>query len=189
MQPSQPSGVTIVNGAPAQGDHSRKPSVTISSAGTSGYIPNGGPAGSARIQFGDLPQSPSQSITSSAPQATQTPSNNLGVSPSPSHRVPSPQDPPSPIPQHTSSGGRPPSSFQYQGNNMNMSFGSMNSNEDVSLPNFVPSHSHSIVRLVILTLCFPALQTSDRFEPTKPLLVPVNRAIFDENPLNQHIVT
>lgn len=136
MQPSQPSGVTIVNGAPAQGDHSRKPSVTISSAGTSGYIPNGGPAGSARIQFGDLPQSPStQAISSPAPQATQPQSNNLGVSPSPSNpRVPSPQDPPSPIPQHSSSGGRPPSSFQYQGNNMNMSFGSMNSGEDVSHP-------------------------------------------------------
>jgi hypothetical protein len=134
MQPSQPSGVTIVNGAPAQGDHSRKPSVTISSAGTTGYIPNGGPAGSARIQFGDLPQSPSsQSIGSPAPPATQPQPNNLGVSPTPSNpRVPSPQDPPSPIPQHSSSGGRPPSSFQYQGSNMNMSFGSMNSGDDVS---------------------------------------------------------
>lgn len=121
-------GVTIVNGAPAsqqqQGDHSRKPSVTITSAGTSGYIPNGGPPSRPNsLQFGFANQQTSP-MGNPAALAGQ-PQSGLGVSPSMNPRVTSPQTSPSPIPQPASSGGRPPpSSYQSQGNVPNFgSFG------------------------------------------------------------------
>ncbi|KAL1862109.1 hypothetical protein Plec18170_000933 [Paecilomyces lecythidis] len=138
MQQSQSSGVTIVNGAPAQqppqGDHSRKPSVTISSAGTSGYIPNGGSAPSRpnSIQFGALnqPGSSSPSMGNPAALANQSP-GNLGVAPSMNPRITSPQTSPSPIPQPASSGGRPPSTYQSQGNPVN--FGSFGESGDANM--------------------------------------------------------
>ncbi|KAF9883643.1 hypothetical protein FE257_003077 [Aspergillus nanangensis] len=118
QQPSQTPGVTIVNGAPAPADHSRKPSVTITSAGTSGYIPNGGPNSRPNsLQFGFANQQPtSPNLGNPAALAGQSQSG-LGVAPNMSPRVTSPSASPSPIPQPASSGGRPPpSSYQSQAN-------------------------------------------------------------------------
>lgn len=135
MQQSQSPGVTIVNGGPAQpsasnnnntGNHSRKPSVTISSAGTSGYMPNGGPSSRPNsLQFGFAnPQQSSPGMGNPPALANQSQSG-LGVSSSVNPRVTSPQTSPTPIPQPASSGGRPPpSSYQSQGNVPNFgSFG------------------------------------------------------------------
>ncbi|RAL03533.1 putative eukaryotic translation initiation factor subunit eIF-4F [Aspergillus ibericus CBS 121593] len=127
MQQSPTPGVTIVNGAPApsQGDHTRKPSVTITSAGTSGYIPNGGQTGRPNsLQFGFANQQSSPNMGNPAVLANQ-PQSGLGVTPPMNPRVTSPQTSPSPIPQPASSGGRPPpSSYQSQGNVPNFgSFG------------------------------------------------------------------
>ncbi|PYH43173.1 putative eukaryotic translation initiation factor subunit eIF-4F [Aspergillus saccharolyticus JOP 1030-1] len=131
MQQSQTPGVTIVNGAPApQSDHSRKPSVTITSAGTSGYIPNGGQTGRPNsLQFGFANQQSSPSMGNPASLATQ-PQSGLGVTPPVNPRVTSPQTSPSPIPQPASSGGRPPpSTYQAQGNVPNFgSFGDAGDN-------------------------------------------------------------
>jgi translation initiation factor 4G len=114
---------TIVNGnntipSTVQGDHSRKPSVTISAAGATGYIPNGGPVAGPQsrpnsIQFGTINAggSPAQG---NATLQNQSPSM-LGVAQL-NPRVSSPQTSPSPIPQPAASGGRPPSSLQGQGN-------------------------------------------------------------------------
>ena len=128
---SNPSGVTIVNGAPASsqpaaGDHSRKPSVTITSAGTSGYIPNGGPSSRPNsLQFGFANQQQSSpnmgnpavlANQQQQQQPQQQAQAGLGVAAPVNPRVTSPQTSPSPIPQPASSGGRPPSSYQSQGN-------------------------------------------------------------------------
>ncbi|BCR88137.1 putative eukaryotic translation initiation factor subunit eIF-4F [Aspergillus chevalieri] len=131
-------GVTIVNGAPAsqqqqqQGDHSRKPSVTITSAGTSGGFPNGAPSSRPNsLQFGFANQQTSP-MGNPAVLAGQ-PQSGLGVSPSMNPRVTSPQTSPSPIPQPASSGGRPPpSSYQSQGNVPN--FGSFGDAGDANRP-------------------------------------------------------
>ncbi|KAH8434167.1 putative eukaryotic translation initiation factor subunit eIF-4F [Aspergillus melleus] len=138
MQQSQSSGVTIVNGAPAQapsqGDHSRKPSVTITSAGTSGYIPNGGPNSRPNsLQFGFAAnQQTSPNMGNPAVLASQ-PQPGLAVTPTMNPRVTSPQTSPSPIPQPASSGGRPPpSSYQSQGNVPNFgSFGEAGDNQQM----------------------------------------------------------
>lgn len=140
-QPSQQaasSGVTIVNGAPtapaaSSGDHSRKPSVTITSAGTSGYIPNGGPASRPNsLQFGFANQQSSPNMGNPAVLSSSQPQSGLGA-PSTNPRVTSPQTSPSPIPQPASSGGRPPSTYQGQGNVPNFgSFGDSGDN-NVSL--------------------------------------------------------
>jgi translation initiation factor 4G len=148
MQNNQSSGVTIVNGAPAaQGDHSRKPSVTISSAGTTGYIPNGGPAGGVpsrtnNIQFGALNQG-SPAMGGPAMLAGQ-PQLGLGVAQPGNPRITSPSTSPSPIPQPASSGGRPPSTYQTQGNAPN--FGSFGDSGD-----FV-SHRDCSYTTVLLTV-------------------------------------
>lgn len=128
---------TIVNGNTAVahntnlGDHSRKTSVTISAAGASGYLPNGGPmagkpTGGNSIQFGSLNSKGSPTLTSSTPQPVQS-SNTLTVQAPLNPRITSPQTSPSPIPQPPASGGRPPSGFQGQGNGLN--FGSLGSEE------------------------------------------------------------
>lgn len=126
----QSSGLTIVNGGP-QGDHGRKPSVTITSAGASGYIPNGGSAGSrpSSIQFGSMNQQTSPNMGGPAVLANQS---NLGLSQSMNPRITSPQTSPSPIPQPASSGGRPPpSTYQSQGNGP--SFGSFGESGDANV--------------------------------------------------------
>lgn len=125
---------TIVNGNAAisptmgLGDHNRKSSVTISAAGASGYMPNGGPvagkpAGGNPIQFGSMNAAGSPAMSSSAPLHNQ--SNSLAVQTPNNPRVTSPQSSPSPIPQPTASGGRPPSSL-HSGQ---LNFGSMGGEE------------------------------------------------------------
>ncbi|EAU34833.1 conserved hypothetical protein [Aspergillus terreus NIH2624] len=141
MQQSQSTpGVTIVNGAPAQGDHSRKPSVTITSAGTSGNFPNGGANSRPNsLQFGFANQQTSPNLGNPAVLANQ-PQSGLAVSPNMNPRVTSPQTSPSPIPQPASSGGRPPpSSYQSQGNVPN--FGSFGEAGDNEKPRRMPQHS------------------------------------------------
>ncbi|BDD58322.1 hypothetical protein MAP00_003608 [Monascus purpureus] len=132
MQQSQSPGVTIVNGAPAsastQAEHIRKPSVTITSAGASGYMPNGAAPTNRpnSLQFGSLNQQSSPNMGGPAVLTSQ-PQPSLGVASSPVNpRVTSPQTSPAPIPQPTSSGGRPPSTYQSQGNGPSFgSFGEM----------------------------------------------------------------
>lgn len=134
MQQSQTPGVTIVNGAPApasQGDHTRKPSVTITSAGTSGFIPNGGQTGRPNsLQFGFAANQQSSPNMGNPAVLANQPQSGLGVTPPMNPRVTSPQTSPSPIPQPASSGGRPPpSSYQSQGNVPNFgSFGDAGDN-------------------------------------------------------------
>ena len=120
---------TGMNSTSAISDHSRKPSVTISATGASGYMPNGGPvakpAGNNRPQFGTFNPDGSPAMAHATPQTSHT-SNSLAVS-SINPRITSPTSSPSPIPQPPASGGRPPSTFQGQGNNLN--FGSINGDE------------------------------------------------------------
>ncbi|KAL4910342.1 hypothetical protein BDW74DRAFT_50999 [Aspergillus multicolor] len=107
----QPSNPTIVNGAPAsgvpQGDHAKKPSVTI----TADYNPStraqtGRPNS---LQFGFANSQSSPNMGNPAALANQ-PQSGLGVTPQANPRATSPQTSPSPIPQPASSGGRPPPS-------------------------------------------------------------------------------
>ncbi|KAL4862884.1 hypothetical protein BDV12DRAFT_190105 [Aspergillus spectabilis] len=120
---------TIVNGAPAsglpQGDHAKKPSVTI----TADYNPNRAQAGRPNsLQFGFQQSSPS--MGNPAVLASQ-PQSGLGVTPPINPRATSPQTSPSPIPQPASSGGRPPPS-SYQGQ---MNFGSFgNAGDNTQAP-------------------------------------------------------
>ncbi|KAI9824323.1 MAG: hypothetical protein M1819_000883 [Sarea resinae] len=122
--PTIVSSGNAVNGVSAQGGHSRKSSVTISAAGTSGFIPNGGPVAGPpsrtnSIQFGSMNAGGSPVATKSTPQA----SASLPVASPSNPRVTSPATSPSPIPQPPASGGRPPSGLQGQGNGIN--FGSL----------------------------------------------------------------
>ena len=115
--------------APGPSDHSRKSSVTISASGASGYMPNGGPVGkptgSNGIQFGTFNPDGSPAMANATPQINQ-PANSLAVN-APNPRITSPMSSPSPIPQPAASGGRPPSAFQGQGNNVN--FGTINGDD------------------------------------------------------------
>jgi len=120
------NGNAVVTNSSGLADHSRKPSVTISAAGASGYMPNGGPVagkptGSNGIQFGSMGGSPA--VANSVPQLPQAMSSSLAVAAPTNPRITSPQTSPSPIPQPAASGGRPPSSLQGQGNGL--SFGSL----------------------------------------------------------------
>ncbi|RDW90605.1 putative eukaryotic translation initiation factor subunit eIF-4F [Aspergillus mulundensis] len=107
----QPSNPTIVNGAPAsgvpQGDHAKKPSVTI----TADYNPSTrAQAGRPNsLQFGFANSQSSPNMGNPAALANQ-PQSGLGVTPQANPRATSPQTSPSPIPQPASSGGRPPPS-------------------------------------------------------------------------------
>lgn len=149
-QQANTSGVTIVNGAPTapaaaassapQGDHSRKPSVTITSAGTSGYMPNGGSASRPQsLQFGFANPQSSPNMGNPAVLANNQSQPGLGA-PSTNPRVTSPQTSPSPIPQPASSGGRPPpSTYQGQGNVPN--FGSFGESGDNNVSCIFPLFS------------------------------------------------
>lgn len=125
------NGNTPTSSTSGPGEHNRKPSVTISAAGTSGSIPNGGPVvgkpkGGRDIQFGALPEG-SPKATNAMPQPVQS-SNSLAVNTPSNPRVTSPQTSPSPIPQPAASGGgRPPSSLH--GNSNSVSFGNFNGPE------------------------------------------------------------
>jgi translation initiation factor 4G len=107
IKPAVPAmGPTIVNSSSANGSHSRKPSVTISAAGTSGYIPNGGPVASSRapsnLTFGSIAGSPAPSHA--APHHAQGQNLNPQVH---NPRINSPAHSPSPIPTPIASGGKP----------------------------------------------------------------------------------
>lgn len=119
--------------AMSNGDHGKKPSVTITASGTSGQIHNGAPAqpqpNRPNINFGSINgPSGSPAIATSAPVQPQTPSLN----PPRDARVTSPTHSPSPIPQPAASGGKPPSTLPGQSNGL--SFGSMGAdNADYSV--------------------------------------------------------
>ena len=114
-----------LNGSPfLQGDHSRKPSMTVTPAGATGYAANGGAVGGAQnkanIQFGSINNAGASPALGTPPTLAHQ-SSNLSVS-SLNPRMTSPQNSPSPIPQPVSaSGGKPPSSLQNHGNGL--SFG------------------------------------------------------------------
>ena len=111
--------IPAVNGGSTQTDHSRKPSMTITPAGATGYAPNGGAVGGSQskpsnIQFGSINASGSPAHGSQPAFAHQ--SSNPSVS-SLNPRLASPQNSPSPIPQPaTVSGGKPPPALQGPGN-------------------------------------------------------------------------
>ncbi|KAL9004761.1 MAG: hypothetical protein Q9188_002445 [Gyalolechia gomerana] len=128
------NGNTSTNSSSGPVDHGRKASITITPAGTSGYLPNGGqvggkPTGGKDIQFGTFNKDGSPALANAVPQPSQS-TNNLAVNPQ-NPRVTSPAASPSPIPQPPASGGRPPSTFQGQTNGM--SFGSMLAGDDANL--------------------------------------------------------
>ena len=132
--PAIVNGNNAVNNSSSHGDHSRKPSVTISAQGTSGQMPNGGPAagkpvGGNNIQFGSMNSGPSPVIAHSAPHPMRS-SSSLAVQAPSNPRITSPANSPSPIPQPPASGGRPPSSLQGQGNTP--IFGSLGEDPSVS---------------------------------------------------------
>lgn len=120
------NGNTPTSSSSGVGEHSRKPSVTISAAGASGYMPNGGPVagkpiGDKKIQFGSHGADSSLGAQKVLPPPNQS-TNTLAVNTPSNPRVTSPQTSPSPIPQPPASGGgRPPSSLH--GNSTSLSFG------------------------------------------------------------------
>ena len=138
---------TIVNGnTPTSstsgiGDHSRKPSVTISAAGASGYLPNGAAvagksSGRSDIQFGALGGAGSSAALNASPQPTQS-SDSLTVNAPTNPRMHSPQTSPSPIPQPPASGGKPPSSLHGHSNSVSFgNFGGVEGNVSarISMP-------------------------------------------------------
>ena len=119
-----------VNGAPQRSGpaslHNRKQSLTINATGASGFLPNGSPVtgkppGGANIMFGSMEPNASPNAAKATPAMTipDQPSS-LGT---PASQFIPPTASPEPIPQPPASGGRPPSSLQGQGNQLN--FGSM----------------------------------------------------------------
>ncbi|KAI9726195.1 MAG: hypothetical protein M1828_001868 [Chrysothrix sp. TS-e1954] len=127
------------NGNANPSDHSRKPSVTISAAGASGNIPNGGPATPStrhNINFGQMPVGGgSPAIANSQPYQQQTSSL---PTPARDPRITSPAASPSPIPQPAASGGRPPQGLP-QGNGL--SFGSMPGGQEGDMSRQIPGAS------------------------------------------------
>ncbi|KAI9846787.1 MAG: hypothetical protein M1837_003636 [Sclerophora amabilis] len=118
----------LINGASAHPTHARKSSVTISAAGTSGHMPNGGgpvaapPSRPNNIIFGSMNSGASPAASHSVPQLHQ-PAPSLPAAVPDNPRISSPQTSPSPIPPPATSGGRPPSALH--GQSSSMSFGSL----------------------------------------------------------------
>ncbi|KAI9828039.1 MAG: hypothetical protein M1832_003566 [Thelocarpon impressellum] len=138
-------GGNALNGAAGPpGHHSRKSSVTISAAGASGHLPNGGPVAGPpsrtnSIQFGSINAAGSPAATHASLQANSHLAPSAPVATPNNPRVTSPQTSPSPIPQPPASGGRPPSGLQGPND---MSFGSLpsdSSDGNVSAEPFPPS--------------------------------------------------
>lgn len=134
--PAVPS--PVVNGSSSfSGDHTRKPSMMVTAAGATGSYANGGTQGKTNnIQFGSMNAAGSPAMGTPPPLAHQS-SANLAVN-SLNPRGTSPQNSPSPIPQPVSvSGGKPPSTFQGQGNGV--SFGQLpaEGGENVGYRNYV----------------------------------------------------
>ncbi|KAL6718411.1 hypothetical protein ACLMJK_004500 [Lecanora helva] len=123
------NGNTPTSSTSGRGEHSRKPSVTISAAGASGHLANGGPVagkpkGGSNIQFGAVQEGsprPADATLQATPSISSLAVNSLS-----NPRITSPQRSPSPIPpQPAASGGRrPPSSLH--GNSNSVSFGNFN---------------------------------------------------------------
>ncbi|OQV05622.1 hypothetical protein CLAIMM_10331 isoform 4 [Cladophialophora immunda] len=115
--------IPSVNGSVSLPDHTRKPSMTVTPAGATGFAANGGGPGGTQnktgnIQFGSLGvANPAGSpAMGTPPSLAHQNSANLSVSQL-NPRATSPSNSPSPIPQPASvSGGRPPTGFQGQGN-------------------------------------------------------------------------
>ncbi|CAI6340297.1 unnamed protein product [Periconia digitata] len=138
IKPAVPAmGPTIVNSSSANGDHSRKSSVTISAAGTSGFIPNGGPVASSRapsnLTFGSLAGSPAPSPA--VPQQNLNPQSQ-------NPRINSPAHSPSPIPTPTASGGKPDALPTRPG--MPVFGGGSDGTESNNRPISMPPQPHSI---------------------------------------------
>ncbi|RMD40765.1 hypothetical protein DV735_g4357, partial [Chaetothyriales sp. CBS 134920] len=113
--------VPAVNGHSASLDHSRRPPLTVTPTGATGFNPNAGVLGVShnkpQVQFGSLGALPDgPALDSSSPPVAHQATVNLGVNQlGPRGSAPAPS--PSPIPQPANpSGGRPPSSFSGQGN-------------------------------------------------------------------------
>ncbi|EFX02624.1 eukaryotic translation initiation factor subunit [Grosmannia clavigera kw1407] len=126
-----PAVPAVINGSSA--DHARKSSVTISAAGPSGYVANGGPAGAG-------PKAGMPKFGYESPAVVHsTPSQNTAAPiPIPGHqRIPSPVPSPSPIPQPSASGGRPPSTISQDGSSMK--FGSLGGDGDRHMKHNTPN--------------------------------------------------
>ncbi|EXJ55108.1 translation initiation factor 4G [Cladophialophora yegresii CBS 114405] len=113
--------IPTVNGGVSLPDHSRKPSMTVTPAGVTGFAANGGAPGGPQnkpaIQFGAMGmQNPAGSpAMGTPPSLAHQNSANLSVGQL-NPRATSPSNSPSPIPQPASvSGGRPPQGFNGQG--------------------------------------------------------------------------
>ncbi|TID25046.1 hypothetical protein E6O75_ATG04251 [Venturia nashicola] len=124
--PAIVSSASIANGTPTQGDHIRKPSVTISAGAQSGYLQNGsssGPAARPPINFGQINGSPSPNMANTTPQTNQ---NSLSAA------YTHPDRSPSPIPQpHTASGGGLPPTLAASGS---VSFGQLQGSDQTLRP-------------------------------------------------------
>ncbi|KAE9987615.1 hypothetical protein EG328_002256 [Venturia inaequalis] len=124
--PAIVSSASIANGTPTQGDHIRKPSVTISAGAQSGYLQNGsssGPAARPPINFGQINGAPSPNMANITPQTNP---NSLSAA------YTQPDRSPSPIPQpHTASGGGLPSTLAASGS---VSFGQLQGSDQTLRP-------------------------------------------------------
>ncbi|KAJ9612925.1 hypothetical protein H2200_002866 [Cladophialophora chaetospira] len=114
--------IPSVNGNVSLPDHTRKPSMTVTPAGATGFATNGGapsgPQNKPAIQFGALGMhnSAGSPAMGTPPSLAHQNSANLSVSQL-NPRASSPSNSPSPIPQPASvSGGRPPQGFGGPGN-------------------------------------------------------------------------
>ncbi|KIW99762.1 uncharacterized protein Z518_10690 [Rhinocladiella mackenziei CBS 650.93] len=111
--------IPSVNGNAPIPDHSRKPSMTVTPAGATSFTANGGGPQNkpGNIVFGSYGvANPAGSPAMGTPSLAHQNTSNLSVNPL-NPRVVSPSNSPSPIPQPVAaSGGRPPSTFQGQGN-------------------------------------------------------------------------
>ena len=144
-KPAVAPAVPTVSRGSTNGAHSRHSSVTMAANGPNSYAANGGHAAAAKsgIQFGFG----SPGVAHSSPQTgNSAPIPIPGGNP----RITSPAHSPSPIPQPSASGGRPPSGLQQPG--AQMTFGSLNSDSEVSFPsrtlwrpNSQVSHSNKIM--------------------------------------------
>ncbi|KAJ4503347.1 hypothetical protein HRR80_006104 [Exophiala dermatitidis] len=129
--------IPSVNGSVSLPDHTRKPSMTVTPAGATGFPANGrgpgGPQNKPGIRFGSLdgPNPAGSPAMGTPPSLAHENSSNLSVN---QHNpgAASPSNSPSPIPQPASvSGGRPPPSFQAQGNGL--SFGQLDPHDPSGL--------------------------------------------------------
>lgn len=128
--------IPSVNGNVSLPDPTGKPSMTVTPVGTTSFTANGvasaAPQNKPGIQFGSMGMANANSPAMGTPSLAHQNSSNLGVTQL-NPGAASPSGSPSPIPQPAVvSGGRPPSSFQGQGNGY--TFGQMPTPADPSDP-------------------------------------------------------